>query len=114
MRLSTFLRAFTCSFLRPVRDLRPTADAIAQRCRKATGRRVRNTLGVMTVPESKGYVRARSGDLICQQVTEAILASGRAELDRVELTRRATDVLIAMVLHDWQTSKPVHNSRRAA
>ncbi len=102
------------SLLDPTRGLDTVATAIAQRCRTTAHDRVHASLDGISVPEARGYIRARAGDLIHEQVSQVAIQPVLDARARVELTRLATDALIRMVLRDWLAAKPISASRRAA
>jgi len=95
-------------------DLGRLAEEIARRCRKSAGKRVHATLGKMTTPEARGYIRARAGDLIQQQMAEFAPRAALSRYGKEELSRHAMDALVVMVLRDWLAAQSAQPARRAA
>lgn len=95
-------------------DLGRLAEEIAMRCRKDADKRVRAALGKMTTPEARGYVRARTGDLIQDQMARFAPRAALNWYGKEALAQHAMDALVTMVLRDWLAVRPVQTARRAA
>lgn len=95
-------------------DLGRLAEEIAMRCRKEAGGRIHAALGKMTTPEARGYIRARTGDLLQEQMARFAPRAALNWYGEEELAHHAMNALVTMVLRDWLAARSAQPARRAA
>ncbi len=98
------------------KQLASLAGQVAQRCQFQVRGRIRHRAASMRINEACGYVRARSGDVIRDEV-DRILATLRPQKQAIrnELVALSTEALVSSVIRDL-TCLPVQvrTVRRAA
>jgi len=86
---------------RTQREIARLASDVARRSRLAVWERVYHDLGHMNVPEARGYIRARSADLL-QQEADAVIERHPEWSDEScqDLLAQAKDKIVHLIVGD--------------
>jgi hypothetical protein len=81
------------------------ANDIARRCLAGSLHLLRGTSASMRLAEARGYIRARTGGLVVQEVEAAIYRLGLNPHLRPALVARASDELVVLTLREMLNSQ---------
>jgi hypothetical protein len=78
---------------------------IARRCLPGSVHLLRGTSASMRLAEARGYIRARTGGLVAQEVDATLYRLGAAAELRSVLAARASDELVVLTLREMLNSQ---------
>ena len=102
---------------RTKREIARLANDVARRSRLAVWEQVYHQIGNMSVPEARGYVRAKASLALCAEVESVFERHGEwNSAQRASLVAQAKDKVVHLIMSDMMKLGREHftSTRRAA